>query len=161
MWKVLKIYLYEFPSYIKQKKVLTESIELIFSKIYCKKKKFISGFEPYGGWAWWTLTYDCAKYMLKTYRQNPELKKFFKYSWTPDEMIYQTILMNSHFKTNVINDDLREIEFPEGRADGSHPLVYSVNDFQKLKNSKQYFARKFDMQKDSRILDLIDNELLK
>ena len=98
--------------------------------------------------------------MLETYRKNPQLKKFFKFSWTPDEMVYQTIIMNSHFKNTVVNDDLREIIFPGEGENASHPLVYGVNDFEYLKQSSKLFARKFDMNIDKKIFDLIDKELL-
>lgn len=159
LWKVIKIYLYELPEKIRQKKIAKETIELIFSRIYSKKKTFIKGFEPFGGWAWWTLTYDCSKYMLETYRNNPQLKKFFKFSWTPDEMIYQTILLNSPFKVNIVNNDLRAIFYP-GQVH-SHPRTFTVEDFEYLKISEKLFARKFDATFDNNIIDMIDEKLLK
>lgn len=159
LWNVLKIYFYEFPDYIRKGILLHETTELIFSRIYSKKKTFLKGFEPYGGWAWWTLTYDCARYMLETYRKTPAIKAFFKYSWTPDEMVYQTIILNSPFKDNIINDDLREIVFSS--KEHSHPNIYTSEDFEFLKKSEKLFARKFDITVDSTVLDMIDNLLPK
>jgi len=159
LWNVIKIYVYEFPQYIRHKKLIRETLDLIGSLYFAKKKKFIKGYNPYGGWAWWTLTYECSKYLLNTYRQNPKFKHFFKYSWTPDEMVYQTILLNSPFKNNIVNDDLREISFKN--KENSHPKIYSVEDYELIKNSDKFFARKFDMNIDSKILDMIDKELIK
>ena len=160
LWNIIKVYLYEFPIYLKEKKVIQEATEIVFSRIYTKKKNFIEGFEPFGGWAWWTLTFDCSKFMLETYRKNPQLKKFFKFSWTPDEMVYQTIIMNSPFKSAVVNDDLREIIFPGNGKEGSHPLIYGINDFEYLNNSPKLFARKLDLNIDKEIFNLIDKEIL-
>jgi len=160
IWNLIKVYIYEFPKYFKEKKAIQEATEIIFSRIYTKKKKFIEGYEPFGGWAWWTLTYDCSKYMLETFRKNPQLKKFFKFSWTPDEMIYQTIIINSPFRETVVNNDLREIVFPGEGENGSHPIIYKANDFEFIKNSTKLFARKFDITVDKEIIDQIDKEIL-
>jgi len=158
LWNVLKIYLYELPKYIRENRLKDETIQLLFSRIYKKRKTFIKGFEAYGGWAWWSLSYNCSKYMLETFRNTPELGEFFKYSWTPDEMIYQTILLNSTYKDKIVNNDLRAIVYP-GQVH-SHPRTYTIDDFDFLRNSPQLFARKFDSNFDNDIIDKIDREIL-
>jgi len=164
LWLTLKIFLYEAPKNYRKGRLKKEIIDLIFSRIYSKRKTKLKEFELFGGWAWWTLTYACSMHMLHTYNKNrSKIKNFFKFSWTPDEMVYQTLIMNSKYNKNVVNNDLREIIFtenPKNDYESNHPICFSTNDYELLKNSKKLFARKFDQNIDSSILKLIDENLL-
>ena len=70
-----------------------------------------------------------------------------------DEFVFQTILMNSHFKNNVVSNHYRYIDWSAG---GPHPKLLDANDFEKMVNSDNLFARKFKTSHDSKILDLLD-----
>jgi hypothetical protein len=72
----------------------------------------------------------------------------------PDEIFFQTILMNSPHAENIINDDLRYLDWKD-RNSGS-PAVLSKTDLSNLLVSQKLFARKFDVKVEPKILDLID-----
>lgn len=76
----------------------------------------------------------------------------------PDEIFFQTILLNSSLASDIVNDDMRYIEWKDPNS-GS-PSVLDMNDFPGLANSPKLFARKFDEEVDVEILDRIDHEIL-
>ena len=65
--------------------------------------------------------------------------------------------MNSEFMHSTVNDNLRYIDWSEQAA---NPKILTELDFESLKNANSFFARKFDTEKDSEILDMIDEKLL-
>jgi hypothetical protein len=72
-------------------------------------------------------------------------------------MFFQTIIINSSFRDRVVNDNLRSIDWSEG---GNNPRVWRKEDLETLRLSNALIARKFDLNVDPEILDLIDVELL-
>ncbi|MBS4540021.1 hypothetical protein GOQ27_16205 [Clostridium sp. D2Q-11] len=121
------------------------------------KRKLLDNTNFYGGSAWWTLSYECIEYIVKYIDNNYKFLNFFKYSKHPDEMIFNTIVMNSPFNKNVVNINLRYIEWILGI---SHPKILTIQDIDKLLTSDKLFARKFDISVDSQILDKLDEHIL-
>jgi len=123
-----------------------------------KKRNFPPGLEPFGGLPWWCITSEACHYILEFLSKRPDYLKFHRYTWAPEEGFFQTILLNSEkFANTIIDEDLRYIEWV-GLA--VHPEVLTKKDFNKLVETPKLFARKFDIQVDSTILDMIDEKLL-
>jgi len=122
------------------------------------KRAFPRGFRPFGGSSYWCLARDCVQYMDDFVRHNGRFVRFFRHVDVPDELFFQTVLMNSPLSAQIVNDDLRYIDWRDWAA-GS-PAVLSAGDFGALETSTKLFARKFDATVDARILDLIDERLL-
>jgi hypothetical protein len=102
---------------------------------------------------WWTITSECAAYMVKFIERHPKLTRFLRYTWGADELVVATIVMNSPFKDKVINNNLRLINWSEGLA---NPHILTSHDFDDIKTSDRFFARKFDIQIDPLILETLD-----
>jgi hypothetical protein len=152
---------------------------------YMPKRRFPKNVTPYGGSGWFSLSYDCAAYVLKFVKENPGFKRFYKYTHSPDEMFFQTIILNSVWAARVENYDNYEkwsaarrqgstaAMLPEpafnfryidwsGGATGERetPAVLDERDWEKIKESDCHFARKFDPQRSAKLLDRIDQEIL-
>jgi hypothetical protein len=121
------------------------------------KRKMPSGHIPMGRSQWFTITTEAVSYILEFLDQNPDYKKYFMYSWAPDEMIFQTILYNSPFKEHMVNDNQLYVDWSAG---GASPKILTMADSEALLSSKKFFARKFSASVDSQILDFIDNNIL-
>lgn len=123
------------------------------------KRKLPFDYTLYGSQfgAYWTITGEAAKYIVDYMSEHPEIEKFFSKTWGPDEFLFNTILMNSPHKENVINNNFRYIDWSKG---GSRPKVLTVQDYPSLAASDCLIARKFDVEVDSAILDKIDSGLL-
>lgn len=131
----------------------------ILSLFLPKDRKLPAGITPYKGSTWWTLTKDCIKY-LHRHSHSPDGKRiirFFKHTWHPSELYIQTVLMNSEYRENILNNDLRFILWAEN--DNGHPEILTEADYKDILSSDRLFARKFDPQIDATILDLIDKKI--
>jgi hypothetical protein len=158
LFSTVKIFLYESKKYIKQKRFKKELGLLFWSRVLPRKRKIPDGFNIFGGITWWSINRDAANYVLDQHFNNKRYRNFFRYTLIPDEMYFHTILLNSPFAKNCVNNDLRDIEWAGG--DGTHPIIFKTEHLNRLKQSTDLFARKFDINVDSNVLDLIDKELL-
>jgi len=117
------------------------------------KRKFPTEFIPYGGSAWWCLSKDAIQYIYNFVKENEEFVEFFDYVFLPDEIFFQTILLNSPLKENIVNQSLT---YDNWIAGGSHPKILCTEDFDALMTIDALFARKFDAKECQEILDMID-----
>jgi hypothetical protein len=122
------------------------------------KRKFPFSYTLHGGNCamYWTLSSACARYVVNFIDQHPALERFARYTWAPDEFLIPTLIMNSPFREKVHNDNRRYIDWSLG---GANPKLLTIQDLDQLAHSGCFFARKFDIAKDSGILDKLD-ELL-
>lgn len=109
----------------------------------------------FGGSGVWCLTRDCVEYLNEFAQRNNRFVKFFKHVFAPDEIFFQTVLMNSHLKSRLVDDDLRYVLW----NDSPHPKILGKQNFEEMINTDNLFARKFDMTVDADVLDMIDREI--
>ncbi|MEO6150549.1 MAG: beta-1,6-N-acetylglucosaminyltransferase [Mucilaginibacter sp.] len=119
-------------------------------------RKMPDGLVLVGRSQWFTITAQHVKYILNYWDKHPALQRFMKLTWAPDEFIFQTLLYNSKFKGDMVDDDLRYIDWSGG---GASPKTLVMEDAEKLTTSGKYFARKFDEMKDSAVMDLLDSRI--
>ncbi|HVX29432.1 MAG TPA: beta-1,6-N-acetylglucosaminyltransferase, partial [Nitrolancea sp.] len=122
------------------------------------KRRFPHGFAPFGGSSYWCLPRECVRYIHQMTQKNPAFVRFFKTVDVPDEIFFQTVLLNSPYREIIVNDNLRHIDWKDLTA-GS-PSLLTKADFPALAASPRLFARKFDTRVDAEILDMIDQRLL-
>lgn len=122
------------------------------------KRQFPKGFRPFGGSSYWCLPRECIEYIYDLTTQNRAFVDFFKYVDVPDEIFFQTIILNSRFERMAVNDNLRYIDWQD--LDAGSPAILRKSDFARLVSSPKLFARKFDATIDADVLDRIDREIL-
>ena len=83
---------------------------------------------------------------------HPEVVRFFKYVWGADEFIFSTVIYNSPYTAHV-RENLLYLDWTEGKA---NPKVLTVADLDVLIHSEKWFARKFDADIDSAVLDRLE-----
>ena len=123
-----------------------------------KMKRKISDELPkfHGGSTWWTLSSKCLKYVVDyTDNANTFLKRL-KHTLCSEEIFFQTIIMNSPFRDNVVNDNLRYIIWEYKH--GSIPAILDIQDNEKIKKSHQLFARKFEYPFSLTLLNELKNK---
>jgi len=113
------------------------------------------GLEPYGGSYWFCLPKRFVDYVLDYVSNHPAIMRFYRHCRIPEEMFFQTIIMNSPLKSDVVNDDKRYIRWQKKPS----PEILTQEDFNEIMRSDKLFARKFDINVDKTILDLIDREI--
>ena len=93
-------------------------------------------------------------------RQSAGIRSIFTARAYPDEICFHTILLNSPLAGTIVNDDLRYSHWPSG--DSPSPSIFGEQDLPELLAVRPavLFARAFGATVESRILDLIDEQLL-
>lgn len=133
-------------------------VQWILNKLL-PKRKFPLDIKLFGSSdsSWWAISKDAVQCIVDFTEQEKKTMKFMKYTWCADEFFFATILMNSRFKHTVVNNNLRLINWKEGSP---NPIILSHLNFDEIKNSEKFFARKFDMDVDYDIMKKIEKDLL-
>ncbi len=153
-----RISYYHFPDYIDYKKAAFSNRNIplvvrVLNKVVPIRKP-IEGVIPYVGRVQFTMPLEVARFVVEEHQRNKKLNQFYKFVLIPDEQYLHTLLLNSRFASRVLN--LRT-SFADYNA--PHPVVWRSQDLEFLKKQETPFARKFDIEVDEYILDLIDHEI--
>ena len=117
----------------------------------CRTKN--AGFSFQKGSNWCSVTHETATYVLNKF---PKYKKYFLHTSCPDEVLIQTILVNSPYVNKVVDNNLRYIDWERGA-----PYLFRQKDYPDLIQSDKLFARKFDITVDKAVIEQIRDRLLK
>ncbi len=123
---------------------------------FLPERKSPLAMEYYGSSMFWALTSNCLQYIIDLMEQNARFRRFMQFTWGSDEFLFQTLVLNSAFKKNVVNDNLLFLDRDKG---ASHPNIITYNHLHKLLSSPKLFARKFDLSSDSIIMDQLDRHM--
>jgi hypothetical protein len=94
-------------------------------------------------------------YVQGVAHERPDIVRFFEHVYIPDEVFFQTLIMNSPLRDTVENENLRYLDWSRDPA----PAVLGVADLDAMLGSGKLFARKFDVTVDGRVLDLVDEAI--
>lgn len=142
----------------RPKKIFKRCIRVIYrefvlrSKFLKRKTDFIEKF--YYGSQWFSITGKCMEYILEYLSENKEYEKFFRNSIYPDEMFFQTIILNSKFSYSVKNQNLRYIDWSEGKES---PKSLKIDDIKNARKQNVFFARKID---DLEVVEWINSQFI-
>lgn len=126
-------------------------------KLEKNKRSFPEGLKPYGGSGWFTITQDCAKYLIDFLTKRSDMIAFFRYVLIAEEILFPTLIMNSPFGDNVVNNNLRYIDWKSGPQ---YPKTLLSADFGNIAESGCLWARKFDDTIDAAIVSLIEKRMI-
>lgn len=111
------------------------------------------GLAPYGGSGYWTMWRDHVDYVLDFVNNHPKYERFFRRAAVPDEIFFQTILMNSPHASELVGTELHYIDWERTE---DIPAVFDTSDLETLIGRPEPFARKFDSSRDDAVLDALD-----
>lgn len=104
---------------------------------------------------WVMLTRAACRHVLRASEAAP-IRKYLKYTQFPDEMLFQTVLMNSPLRETIVPNMKRLIKW-EGLS--PNPKILTRCEWQELRSPDVLFARKFDPAVDTEIFDLIADQV--
>ncbi|WP_375583746.1 beta-1,6-N-acetylglucosaminyltransferase [Cyclobacterium xiamenense] len=122
-----------------------------------RRKPFVSFPKLYGGSTWWSLTRDCVRFVLDTIEKNPVILKRLRYTKCAEEILFQTVLMNSPYKTAIVGSTLTLVIWEY--RNGNSPATLDKSDLPRLLESPQLFARRFDYPTSSDLVKLVRAKL--
>lgn len=106
------------------------------------QREFPMKMKAYYSSQWWNMSKDAIAYILDFVEKHPGYLRFHKHALHPEEMFFQSILLNAEeFNGKIENDNLRYIRWEKGNK---HPEVITEEDLDAIKKSNAIFARKIN-----------------
>jgi hypothetical protein len=116
----------------------------IFQKKIGFKRRFDQYFkQKYYGSTYWSLTRNTLQYVIDYTKNKPGFLRRLKYTFAAEEIYFSTIVLNSPYVKNVVNNNLRFMKWEANGKTGS-PKVLDEFDWQEILASGKLFARKFE-----------------
>lgn len=106
----------------------------------------------YKGSQWFTIPFLVAKYIAEFLEENEWYYQYFENTLIPDESFFHTLIMNSPYKDDVINDNLLYLKWGVTLSDRNSPQYLTRQDIPFIEGSNHFFARKFDEKIDSTVV---------
>lgn len=122
-------------------------------------RKWPKEYSFYKGSQWFTIPLDVAKYMMEFLNDNKWYYRYFNNTLVPDESFFHTLIMNSPYRANVINNNLFLLKWGETLSDRNSPQDLTMEDLPLIENSDQFFARKFDETIDGSIVQYFSQKV--
>ncbi len=131
--------------------------------------KYFGNLTPHHGSMYWSLSADCIRFILDFVHNNPAYVEIYHHIFAPDEVFFHTLVKHSPF-AGAITHDFSDGSYPDHTHHGNHfinwierhnrmYLTLDEGDIDDLLASTALFARKFDEQKSSKLLDLLDTHI--
>jgi len=132
-------------------------VRRVVRKLNCFRKKdpYLSvdgkNIKVHYGSQWFSVTSDCAKYILNFTENHPEVYKYFKHSHVPSELYFHTIIFNSLYKQKcLVNEDntswllaLSPINFHiYSNKQGEGARFLTENDYKEIISSGRLFSER-------------------
>jgi hypothetical protein len=119
------------------------TISLAFSSAGWRRKTtiFNDDFILYGGSFFCALSASCLRYVRDYAVANPDIVQYFRTMAGPDELFFQTVLINSG-KFRISPAGTHYVYFPGGKY--NHPKTLDESDLPMMIGSGAHWARKFD-----------------
>lgn len=140
--------------YKKNKNILEKVFAKLQKKLSLQKENDNFKLLPklYKGPNWFCVSYEFCEYLLEYLKENKWYEDVFKDSLCGDEVFFQTILMNSKFKSKVYrlneaDDNRMALRYIDWKTGPEYPRMLNEDDFKRIKqneNKNCIFARKFN-----------------
>lgn len=138
----------------------------ILISLYSKRLNMIpnrsvwnQGYTFYKGSQWFVFPYEVAKYIIDFLENNPWYYNYFKNTLVPDESFFQTLLLNSPYRTNIVNDNQYFFKWGETLSERNSPQNLKYEDITLIEESSKFFARKFDGMVDQSVIDYFSENI--
>lgn len=121
----------------------------------------------YFGSQWHALSRPCVAYLLETLDQDRGIIRFFRFAYAPDELLIPTIVYQSPFRAEVLQDRYPEESDIEAlfqelpaihylRRENRNLVAFTETEYADLRSSGKLFFRKARTGVSDRLLDMID-----
>ena len=146
----------------KLKMLCSGSLRLLMRVLPLRKKPYVEvggqRWAVYAGSAYMCITFELAKYISGEMEGDKALMDYFRYSFTPDELVIPTIVYNSAFAARTLGQ-LHEYKGLITLSPVTHfwydkqIKVLDEGDYDELMCSQKMFARKFQTGKSEKLID--------
>jgi hypothetical protein len=132
--------------------MLPDKTQYLFGR-RARNTPFDGSWNCWYGSSWFALSQGALKNMLHYMADNPEYVDYCRTTMNSDESMLVTLALNLP-DLRIANRQITHTRWKSPRT--NHPDTFQLADFGELAAAPQYFARKFDIDTDSAILDALD-----
>ena len=136
---------------------LSRSVNFLAGNFPFLQRRQPDNLKPYAGSQWWMMDMYALNYILDYIKKNPGYSIFHKATFAPDELFFQTILLNAtdeRIRKSILNDNKRFVRWQNSSL--SHPEFLQRKDVPAMLNSDGLFARKLSLADHPEMFDIID-----
>ena len=113
----------------------------MMQEVLNKQRRTLGEFSKiFKGMVWVSMPRDAALYVSEYTLSHPRYMKDLEHTIVPEEFFFQTILANSNYCDQIVNDNLRYTDWVTRY--GSRPAYLDETDIDKIIESNCFFARK-------------------
>lgn len=154
--------------FFKHSRITRKLMHIVASAILPPKSRYVTINDKqcgiYFSPQWHALTENCVKYILKTIDDNPQIMKYFRYSFAPDELLIPTIIFNSNFQTKDPGFEI-SVETHYNQKNATHYLnydgpieVFDERKYKEICKSNKIFLRKVRSGKSEKLIQLLEKK---
>ncbi|WP_458460876.1 beta-1,6-N-acetylglucosaminyltransferase [Paenibacillus sp.] len=107
---------------------------------WMNKRKIGEFTDIYGGLVWGSYPKCVVKYIVDYLKKHPQMLKELEFCKIPEELCFHTIIMNSPYKSNVVQDSKHYGDFTGGNGWG--PVYLDIDKIKEIDQSEAFFVRK-------------------
>lgn len=134
-------------------KIIVRGLVLLQRLLHIKRKR--PDFStPMSGSCWWSIRRDAAK-VINDYFANKSNWDRIKYTCAPDEFFTHSILFNSPLRDTMTGHNLTYLEWTGGNG----PKILTEIDYEKIKASGLFFARKVIPGMSDKLIEMIYKDI--
>lgn len=137
-------------------------IEILWTKIKGTpyERMCREGYITAGGPSWWNISNRLVGYIVEEVEKKSPVIDIVKYTATPEESIIQVLYANAPWYKRESTYNLTIGNYGRrGEKMTGHTYVWGRENIQELLDSKCFFARKFDEDVDSEVLEQLDEKI--
>lgn len=118
------------------------------------KKKTIGKYDKiYKGMIYVSAPRNAMEYVKDCFSKDRRLHRNLSHVRLAEEFIFQTVLMNSDYISDIDNNGLRYNDWEH--AEGGSPAIINESHYDRIKEGNYYFARKFSTGESDKLIELL------
>lgn len=146
------------------KRIIRKSVRILLNILPRRRMQVYLGggySDVYFGFAYWSLTYDCIKFIYETIKHESKFVRYMKFSFAPCELFAETILFNSAYKEDAIiypyfDGERKWSSLHYMHYSGMGTKILTEEDFENIVKSDAMFFMKANSEKSSKLIELIN-----
>lgn len=112
----------------------------------------------YGGSQWFSIPAKVVTIIFGFLKINPNFLAYFRHVRIADESFFQTLLLNCGHPYIVANIRNENLHFILWESPFIHPQTLTMIHYEKVKNSKRLFGRKFSLAESRELMSRLDED---
>ena len=121
-------------------------------------RPYVRGATPYIGNPWMMVTRAFCQYVIHA-PEAARFKDFYRDTQSPEEGLFQSIMMNSRAHGDIVSDDMRAMQWIRDEEGVLSPKSFTLDDADALVASGDLFARPFDLAADEAVIARLEDHL--